>query len=66
LTICDAQAGQVELARIQGREILRIAPKFDMDKYAESMTYKNSEDATRSLEALSLALAPAEALRTAA
>ncbi len=50
---------------MQGREILRVAPKFDLDKYAESMTYKDPEDARRSLEALSLALAPAQ-LRTAA
>ena len=65
LTICYAQAGQEELARVQGKEILRVAPKFDMAKYAESLTYKDPEDSRRSLEALSIALT-AVALRTAA
>src|SRR5262245_43222229 len=40
LTICYAQAGQLELARIQGREISRVSPKFDMTTYAQSLTYK--------------------------
>jgi hypothetical protein len=60
------QAGQEELARVQGKEILCIAPKFDMAKYAESLTYKDPEDSRRSFEALAIALAPVVALRTAA
>ena len=66
LTICYAQAGQQELARIQGREILRVSPKFDMAKYARSLTYKDPEDSRRSLEALAKAFAPAAVVRTAA
>ena len=41
LTICYVQARQIELARIQGREILRVAPKFDMALYAKSLTYQD-------------------------
>jgi tetratricopeptide (TPR) repeat protein len=66
LTICYAQAGQVELARIQGREILRVSPKFDMGTYAQSLTYKDPEDARRSLEALAKAFAPAAVVSSAA
>jgi adenylate cyclase len=66
LTICYAQAGQEELARIQGREILRISPRFEMGKYAQSLTYKDPEDARRSLEALALAFRPMEVIRSAA
>jgi adenylate cyclase len=66
LTICYAQAGQLELARIQGREILRISPKFDMATYAKSLTYKDQEDSRRSLEALAKAFAPSVVVQTAA
>ena len=59
LTVCYAQAGQVELARIQGREILRVSPKFDMALYAKSLTYQDPEDSRRSLDALAKAFAPA-------
>jgi tetratricopeptide (TPR) repeat protein len=62
LTIRYFQAGQLDLARIQGREILRISPKFDMDLYAQSLTYQDPEDSRRSVEALAEALAPAVAL----
>ena len=37
---------QIELARIQGREILRVAPKFDMALYAKSLTYQDPENST--------------------
>ena len=63
LTICYAQAGQIELARIQGREILRVAPKFDMALYAKSLTYQDPEDSRRSLDALAKAFAPAAVIR---
>jgi len=46
------------IARIQGREILRVSPKFDMGTYAQSLTYKDPEDSRRSLEALARAFAP--------
>jgi adenylate cyclase len=65
LTICYAQAGQLKLARIQGREILRVSPKFDMGVYARSLTYKDPEDSRRSLEALAKA-APVALVRTEA
>ncbi len=44
LTICYVQAGQLDLARIQGREILRVSPKFDMELYAQSLTYQDPEE----------------------
>jgi adenylate cyclase len=66
LTICYAQAGQEELARVQGREILRVSPRFDMGKYARSLTYKNPEDSRRSVEALALAFRPVQVIRSAA
>ena len=66
LTICYAQARQIELARIQGREILRVAPKFDMALYAKSLTYQDPEDSRRSLDALAKAFAPAAVIRPAA
>jgi tetratricopeptide (TPR) repeat protein len=44
LTSCYARAGQLELARIQGREILRVSPKLHMATYAQSLTYKDPED----------------------
>jgi adenylate cyclase len=66
LTICYAQAGQLELARIQGREILRLSPKFNMGVYARSLTYKDPEDSRRSLEALAKAFAPVAVVRTEA
>ena len=66
LTICYAQTGQIELARIQGREILRVSPKFDMALYAKSLTYQDPEDSRRSLDALAKAFAPAAVMRSAA
>lgn len=36
LPICYAQTGQIEFARMQGREILPVSPKFDMALYAKS------------------------------
>jgi adenylate cyclase len=66
LTICYAQAGQVDLARIQGREILRVSPKFDMGLYAQSLTYQNPDDSRRCLDALAKAFAPAAVIRPAA
>jgi tetratricopeptide (TPR) repeat protein len=66
LTICYAQTGQIELARVQGREILRVSPKFDMALYAKSLTYQDPEDSRRSLDALAKAFAPAAVMRSAA
>ena len=66
LTICYAQAGLEEFARVQGREILRVSPRFDLSTYARSLTYKNPEDSRRSLEALALAFRPVQVIRSAA
>jgi adenylate cyclase len=66
LTICYAQTGQIELARVQGREILRVSPKFDMALYAKSLTYQDPEDSRRSLDALAKAFAPVAVIRSAA
>ena len=62
----DALTHADELARIQGREILRVAPKFDMALYAKSLTYQDPEDSRRSLDALAKAFAPAAVIRPAA
>jgi len=40
-------AGRDEKARIEAAEVLRINPKFSLEKFAQSVTYKNQEDKER-------------------
>ncbi len=46
-------------AREQAVEILKLNPKFTIEKYANALTYKNQEHAERALDALRLAGLPA-------
>ncbi len=45
-------AGQDEKARIEAAEVLRINPKFSLEKFAQNVTYKNQEDKERLIGAL--------------
>lgn len=49
----DAEAGE------QAAEVLRINPRFSLEKYAGALTYKDPEHAKRSLDALRKAGLPA-------
>ncbi|MEN6319960.1 MAG: tetratricopeptide repeat protein [Syntrophaceae bacterium] len=45
-------AGRDEEARIEAAEVLRINPKFSLEKYAKGLTYKKQEDVERTVSAL--------------
>ena len=45
-------SGRDEEARIEAAEVLRIQPKFSLEKFAKKVTYKNQEDKERLLGAL--------------
>jgi TolB-like protein len=45
-------AGRDEEARIEAAEVLRINPKFSLEKYAKGLTYKKHEDVERTVSAL--------------
>jgi hypothetical protein len=45
-------SGRDEEARIEAAEVLRIQPKFSLEKFAKQVTYKNQEDEERLLGAL--------------
>jgi adenylate cyclase len=45
-------AGRDEKARSEAAEVLRINPKFSLEKFAQSVTYKNQEDKERLIGAL--------------
>ncbi len=45
-------AGRDEKARIEAAEVLRINPKFSLEKFAQGVTYKNQEDKERLIGAL--------------
>jgi TolB-like protein/Tfp pilus assembly protein PilF len=47
-----SRAGRDEEARIEAAEVLRINPKFSLEKFAKSVTYKNQEDVERTVSAL--------------
>jgi adenylate cyclase len=47
MTSIYGQAGHDKKARIEAAEVLRINPKFSLEKLAKSLTYKNQEDAER-------------------
>jgi len=48
-------SGRDEKARVQAAEVLRINPKFSLEKYAKSVTYKNQQDKERVFSAWSKA-----------
>ena len=45
-------AGRDDKARIEAAEVLRINPKFSLEKFAQSVTYKDQEDKERLIGAL--------------
>jgi adenylate cyclase len=47
-----SRAGRNEEARIEAAEVLRINPKFSLEKFAKSVTYKKQEDVERTISAL--------------
>ncbi len=47
-----SRAGRDEQARIEAAEVLRINPKFSLEKFAQSVTYKNQEDKEQLISAL--------------
>ncbi len=49
-----SRAGRDEEARIEAAEVLRINPKFSLEKFAKSLTYKKQEDVERTVSALLL------------
>ncbi len=52
LAAAYSRAGRDEEARIEAAEVLRINPKFSLEKFAKSLTYKNQEDVERTISAL--------------
>ena len=44
-----SRAGRDKEARIEAAEVLRINPKFSLEKFAKSVTYKNQEDVERAI-----------------
>jgi len=52
LAAAYSRAGRNEEARIEAAEVLRINPKFSLEKFAKSVTYKNQEDVERTVSAL--------------
>jgi adenylate cyclase len=51
ITAFYSRAGRDEEARIEAAEVLRINPKFSLEKYAKTVTYKNQEDVERTITA---------------
>jgi adenylate cyclase len=47
-----SQAGRDEEARTEAAEVMRINPKFSLENFAKSLTYKKQEDAERTISAL--------------
>jgi len=45
-------AGREEEAQVEATEVLRISPKFTLDKFKKKLTYKRKEDRERFLSAL--------------
>ena len=52
MTTVYSWSGQDEKARAEAAEVLRINPKFSVEKYAEKIKYKNQDDKDRVIEAL--------------
>jgi adenylate cyclase len=52
MTTVYSWSGQDEKARAEADEVLRINPKFSVEKYAEKIKYKNQDDKDRVIEAL--------------
>ncbi len=46
------EAGQLEVARLEAAEVMRIQPTFSLENYAKGMFYKNQVHSDRFLDAL--------------
>jgi adenylate cyclase len=52
MTLAYSLSGRDEDARIEAAEVLRIHPKFSLEKFAKKVGYKNQEDKERLIVAL--------------
>jgi len=52
MTAIYSMSGMEEEARAQAAEVIRIQPKFSLEKWAKRITYKNQEDKERLISAL--------------
>ena len=52
LTVTYSMMGRVEEARAQAAEVLRLNPKFSLERYAKTLRLKNPDDAKRYIDAL--------------
>ncbi len=52
LVFALAESGREEEARSEASEILRAAPRFSLDRWAESHPYRRQEDLDRYIGAL--------------
>jgi tetratricopeptide (TPR) repeat protein len=52
LTATYSAMGRMEDARAQAAEVLRINPKFSLERWAKTLRYKDPDDADRYIDAL--------------
>ena len=52
MTVVYSFSGRAEEARAEAAEVLRIQPKFSLEKFEKKLTYKREQDRERFLEAL--------------
>jgi adenylate cyclase len=52
LTVAYSVMGRLEDARVQAAEVLRINPKFSLERWAKTLRYKDPADVERALDAL--------------
>jgi len=52
MTMAYSFSGRDEEAKIEAAEVIRIQPKFSLEKFAKRVTYKNQEDKERCISAL--------------
>jgi len=52
MTMAYSFSGRDEEARAEAAEVIRIQPKFSLEKFAKRVTYKNQEDKERCVSVL--------------
>ncbi len=52
LTATYSEMGRMEDARAQAREVLRINPKFTLERFSKTIRFKNAADVERTVDAL--------------
>jgi len=52
LTATYTMMGRMEEARAQAREVLRINPKFSLERWSKTLRFKNPDEVERYLDAL--------------